>query len=83
MLSTGLCFEVDEDQTTIGSKTQAFTQLHVNGSATTFRTANIIAVADSLEGLRPTSVMPGPDPNPPSRPAPAPAPAPAPDAPAA
>lgn len=58
MLTTGLCFEVAETRANIGGKAGALIDLTVNGVATTFRAASIIAVADSLDGLQPSYVAP-------------------------
>lgn len=79
MVSTGLCYEVAETQNVLGQKVSGaggnpFITLTINGTPTTFRSGNIIAAADSIEGLRPLYIQPRMPDTPPVNEAPTPSP---------
>lgn len=65
MVQTGLCFEIAETRAAAkGALAAATADFTVDGVLTTFRSTAILAVADTLSGLRPTMVQPKQDPNP-------------------
>lgn len=75
MLQTGLILETaatrDQVLTALASAGGVATGT-INGVQVTVRAAGVLAVSDTLEGLRPSLVMPFPDPNPPVPPVPLP-----------